>query len=1467
MQLKRTLSLTLIMALLIQLWVAGASFAAAGGPVMISTSPANNEVTVPANAMLKIKFDENVVKASGGVVSIKNSNTNVAVASYDLGNPTQSAYVTIDPTSASTIQINPNGKLVAGQNYYVEISPNAFLNVAGAGFAGINDATTWNFRVIASDVTPPSATTTPVSGGTMPATGAIKLAFNEKVWAASGNIRITRLDTSDTQVISVLSPEVTGSGIVDGTGKTTIVIQPSIRLVSGKNYQVMVEQGAFVDVVGNAYYGTTWNFSTTASPITLISKVPADNSANVSLGALTAKMTFASAVLTGTSGNIYLKKVLTNETVETISMATGASRVTGSGTTAINIAFYQPLVANTEYYIMMDPGVLKDASGNLYEGIVDAVTWNFTTASGVDNTPPLVSAFTPAAGGAVTAVNGMLSIKFNELVKPGSGMIVIRNASSQAVVCSIPVTHSAVTGGGTDTIKITPSVYSACGSFVKNTSYAVQIGSLAITDLAGNPYAGIPSTNYSTWWFKVNSDTVRPELISTIPVSGTNSVKEDAVLTMLFDKSVTVHGVAATLNQVVSGTIRDSIPATLSVDSTNSRKVILTPTRNLTRSATYVVSIPDNAITDLALNAYPGILNDYRWTFQTIGSDRTAPTFSSAAMDGSAIVLTYNEELDSTVVPYPANYYVTVNDVPRQVNGITINGKTVRLILQSGVAVGQTVKVSYTKDSDTDHQLQDLSGNKAVALSSKEVTNSSDTTLAKPLSGVLNGSTLTLNFNKSLAAPASGASYQFSVKYNGYSQSISAISVNGSVVTLTLPSSVTETQSVSVSYAPGSTPLRDLSGNAVPAFTDFYVQNVNDTVAPTLTSATASGTKVILSYNEGLSAASVPLKSNFSVIKNGTTAAISSVAIVNNTVELTMTQAVATNAVLYVSYIQTSQGIKDLAGNLAATFNSYPVTGVAATTTQLVASSVYNNEITLTYSAALNNSSVPYASQYYVKVNGTFANVSSVNIVGTQVRVLLTSPVATGSTVVLSYMATGNSVKDLQNQAVSGINEMTITNQSTLPGGGGGGGTIVGLPDYVEADGSGGVQLIVAKSSSIYSGTAPSGKSMNRYTLDGTKLLAAYDAIRQNSGIAIPRLTFKVPSTEVGALVTIPINSLMDASSRASNASFRLEYGDMQFEIPLSAINYSKEIYLAGGSTTTSSLQISIDKAQNSPVLSTLNILGAQSMTTPADFSAGILTGTNYKAVENYEQYVTRSFALPGFSGSTDNLAVIRLDSDSNQPSYVPTLFENVNGSTKVNFKRKGNSEYAVVRRNASFTDMAKHWANGDVTVLASKFIVTGDTNKTFAPGKNITRADFAEFLARGIGLNGDKSSASRYTDVSLTNPSASYIGAVSKAGIVEGGTDGKFRPNANVTREEMATMLIRAMNYVGVQSSSSSTALNGFKDKAKVSGWAKEGMSISVTVGFIKGSTTKTINPQSKATRAEAAIMIKRFLEYVDFL
>lgn len=1450
MQLRRTIIFALILSLITHLWGTGASIAAAGGPVNVASYPADNDPAVPANAKLKLVFDENVVKASSGTVAIKDSSTNIAAVSYSVTD----SRITFE--SSNAVVIDPNGTLVAGRSYYVEISPNAFLNSSGLGFAGISNATTWNFNVIASDGTAPTATFSPAYGGTMQATDALRLTFNEKVFAAAGGIRIVRVDTGDTQLISVLSSAVSGSGIVDGSNQTTITIQPPTRLVSGKQYQVLIDNNAFVDVVGNKYTAPSWYFTTAASAVAAPAMVPADNATGVGVGALAAQLTFAVNMQKGTVGTIQLKRVSDNVTVDTIDMAVNSSRVSVSGpNVTIN---FTALSANAGYYILMDPGVLKDVSNNVYEGIVDAVSWNFTTQAGADTVDPTVLTLTPASGGTTAAVNGALTIKFSEPVKPGSGTIVIRHtAAPQNVVCSIPITSAAVVGGGTDTLTITPSLQSGCGNFVQNTTYAVQIGNLAITDLAGRNYAGIASTDFSTWWFKVSSDSVAPEMIATTPAPGNQAVKTTATFTMLFSEDIAVPSGNATLIPAGGGT---AVTAAITRDSADTRKAVFAAT-GLTAATTYVVRIPNNAITDLALNPFPGILNDYRWTFKTIGSDNSPPQIASASMDGSAVLLSYNEELDPAFVPYPGNYYVTVNDVPRQVNLVSVAGNAVRLTLQSGVALGQTVKVSYTVDSDPARQLQDLSGNEAALLNAQAVTNNSDTTLPRPLGGNLNGSTLVLTFNKPLQALTSGAVSQFAVKLNGSAQSVYNATASGATLTISLYGSYANAQSVSVSYTPGSAPLRDLSGNAAAAFADFFVQNANDTQAPTISSAVAIGTSVKLTFNEGLSPSSVPLKSNFSVISDGQAMSISSVSVTNNTVNITLATEIANaNALAYVSYIPSSPGITDLSGNPSAAINSYRIVVGSTAVTPLVSAAVNGAALVLTYNQALNTSSIPLASQYYVKINNVYVGVTSVSVSGSQAILTLAAPVTAGQLVSVSYSISGIPLKDINGLAVDAFSERAVTNGSTT------GGTGAALPEYLGSDSRGGVRLNIAKTTTNEYNTMPSGRTGTRYIVDGAKLLSAFDTIRANTSYS-PVLSLQVPSTEQVAQVSVPVSALMEAGGRASNATFRVDFGDMQFKLPLTAINFNKELYLSNATAASAKLIVTIEKTQDTNLSSAINIQSAQLLASPADFAASLQYSGQTRAVDSYDMYVTRTFTVSSFTGSGDDVAVVRYDKDANDLVYVPTQIS-VSGSTAtVDFKRKSNSIYAVVRNSVTFTDTENHWSNAIVTKLASKFIVEGPTRKTFAPNKSITRAEFAEYLARGLGLNGDKASAARYPDVSQSGASAAYIGAVSKADIVAGGTDGNFRPDASITRQEMATMLVRAMNYSGVSTASTSTALNKFKDKAKVSNWAKEGMSICVTAGFIQGASATELKPLNNATRAEASVMLMKFLEYAELL
>ncbi|WP_373232247.1 Ig-like domain-containing protein [Cohnella sp.] len=1457
---KRPLTLLISISMIIQIWTASGvalaaptgqevHIAAVGGPVLESTYPADNDAVVPANAIFQIRFDESVQKAS-----VSGSSASVSIYEQLTNTLVESIVVATSSTSKISIsgkeaKIYPaSSSLVSGKAYYVLVDQGAFVSSNGV-FAGVTNATAWNFTAIGSDSVKPAVTSSsPVNSGTIGATNALILTFSEIVTAASGNIRIIRRDNGEEKVISVLSSSVTGNGT------TQIQIQPSLRLDADEDYYVLIDQGAFVDRAGNVFDGyttaTQWVFHTSPSTISAPELSPVNGRSGVAYDDPVLTMTFASAMHAGT-GSLRIKKVATNETIQTVPVT--ASLISTSGL-VVSMPL-NDLAVNTAYYIQVDSGALLNASNEPYLGITDAISWTFTTIAAVDSAKPVVSVLTPVDNGKLGSTTGTLTIKFNERVYPVSGSITIRN-SNGSLFCSIPVTASGVVGGGTDTITITP-----CASFLQGSSYSVQISPTAFRDASDNYYAGIATSDYTSWNFTISTDTSAPELIVTDPVNDATGVRRNnLVLTGTFSEAVQVtSGATATLN-TAAGSVVTPIALTLTRHSSDAKKVSFTLPGGVTLNVNtlYYVNIPTGSITDVAGNAFQGILNPYRWSFKTVVSDTTAPVLSTVSIDGSAIVLTYDQELDGTAIPSAAQYYVSVNTLPRSVTSVAVTGKQVKLTLSSGVLVGQAVKVSFSSGT-----LKNLGSPAILAASfaSREVTNATDTTLPRPSSGTIASTILTLTFSKPLAAiTGTNATSQFKARLNGTLYTPTVAYTSGSNLILILPNAYQGTGSVTASYTPGvgGDHLRDTTGYTVSAFSEFFIANGNDTVAPILSTGLATGNKIMLVYNEGLRTTTVPPTTSFSVLVNGITATVLSVAINNNTVELTMSQAIATGQSVLVTYLPGTPALADLAGNPAQVLAGHQIISGTTSTATLSSATVSGNLLTLNYSAALSSAVVPSNAQYVIRVNGSYMGANTVSVSGTQVILTLTSQIQAGQTVKVSYYATGSLLKDLANQTVAAFSDYTVTTSSS---------GIVNLPNYLVSDGESGIQFN-STAISTQPGTTSNGRSINRYVVNSDYLSSAFTWVKSSgSQLKSPTISIRVPSTEAGAVVQIPIYALVDASSRVSNGSIRVDYGDLRFELPLSAVKYTQEVTALGGSLTSSTLEVSMERTTDSVLTSAIGSSSAVILGLPVDFSVKIVSAGRQSEVKQYDQYVTRTFVVPASSASQlSQLTVVRMDDSTGVLSYVPTVAESGTGGIHVSFKRKGNSTYALVRKApATYSDMANHWANDYVSLLAAKWIVSGTSFTAYSPSKAITRSDFAKYIANGLGLTGNASSAARFRDVGTNGKDAAYIGAVSDAGIISGKTDGNFDPNAAITREEMASMMLRAMNYAGVQPSSAS--LTKFTDRTKIGSWATNAVAACVDAGIIAGVTTTTFQPKANATRAQAAVMIVRMLQYSELL
>ncbi|OBZ09810.1 hypothetical protein A8L34_21295 [Bacillus sp. FJAT-27264] len=191
-------------------------------------------------------------------------------------------------------------------------------------------------------------------------------------------------------------------------------------------------------------------------------------------------------------------------------------------------------------------------------------------------------------------------------------------------------------------------------------------------------------------------------------------------------------------------------------------------------------------------------------------------------------------------------------------------------------------------------------------------------------------------------------------------------------------------------------------------------------------------------------------------------------------------------------------------------------------------------------------------------------------------------------------------------------------------------------------------------------------------------------------------------------------------------------------------------------------------------------------------------------------------------------------------------------------------SSYAVLENKVSFSDIAsvQAWAGRQIQVVAAKGAIEGVGDGKFAPKSNVTRAEFAKMLIRGLNLE-NSSATQSFSDVRANDWFAPYVAVAAEKGIINGRGDNKFDPNATITRAEMATMISRALKSVkDIKDTASLSALSAFSDAAKISSTLKEGVAFAASHDLVIGNAGK-FNPNNSATRAEAAVIIYRTINF----
>ena len=179
------------------------------------------------------------------------------------------------------------------------------------------------------------------------------------------------------------------------------------------------------------------------------------------------------------------------------------------------------------------------------------------------------------------------------------------------------------------------------------------------------------------------------------------------------------------------------------------------------------------------------------------------------------------------------------------------------------------------------------------------------------------------------------------------------------------------------------------------------------------------------------------------------------------------------------------------------------------------------------------------------------------------------------------------------------------------------------------------------------------------------------------------------------------------------------------------------------------------------------------------------------------------------------------------------------------------------------FTDVSKDSPYYDgIRFVYEKGIMKGVTATTFEPGTAVTRGMLVTLLYRNEGS--PAVTGASFSDVAAGRYFTDAVAWAAKNGIVTGFSDGTFRPDAPVSRQQLAVILFRYAGYKGMTAVTLEENLNGFTDESAISGYAISAMNWAVGQGLVNGFSDGSVRPTEGASRAQTATVLMRLLQNV---
>lgn len=268
----------------------------------------------------------------------------------------------------------------------------------------------------------------------------------------------------------------------------------------------------------------------------------------------------------------------------------------------------------------------------------------------------------------------------------------------------------------------------------------------------------------------------------------------------------------------------------------------------------------------------------------------------------------------------------------------------------------------------------------------------------------------------------------------------------------------------------------------------------------------------------------------------------------------------------------------------------------------------------------------------------------------------------------------------------------------------------------------------------------------------------------------------------------------------------------------------------------------------------------------PVEFEVKLTGGGQDRVLSEFNEFISHEWSLDVAKDDSVGYAGLTYDSTTQLFVPVPTVWDWKDGKLQVKLLRKGNSIYTVVRNNLSFSDVdSNNPYSGVIQTLANQMIISGYPDGSFMPEKTVTRAEFAALLNRALGILPQTQTSKSFDDVEAGAWYAPYVYAAANAHLINGYPDNSFRPDQQITHQEMIVMLVNALEYSGVTVDKDAASPSKLTNPSDLEDWAISYYNNAMMKGLLPSGGPFQFQTAKETQRQESALLLYQLLKTLN--